>query len=308
MKLTKSYKTMSFNFVNDDCLNAFKDLKDKSIDLIVCDPPYNIELKSEKQNTDWDCKTDEDFMRFSEQWMAEAYRVLKDDGTMWMFAAPTKIPEVFKSVEHAGFHNNLENWLCYVRAKGRGTKHHLMSVREECLHLTKSGKHTWNAVEVLRKVVVPYTTKGKNGERVPRGWALDYSTGDRVRFTGVGNAQFWTSPSYLNATEKQIHLCQKPIMMLCELILLSSQKGETVLDPFAGSGSCGIAAMMCERNWIGFEKDLEMYNKAKGWIAEYEDPESKLRRGLDEYLSKHISSSSPGKYNFADREILPKSR
>ena len=52
--------------------------------------------------------------------------------------------------------------------------------------------------------------------------------------------------------------------------MLSSKPGDTVFDPFAGSGASGVAAQMCDRNWIGCEIDYEMYKKASDWVKNYD--------------------------------------
>ena len=58
--------------------------------------------------------------------------------------------------------------------------------------------------------------------------------------------------------------------MFTELIMLSSKPGDTVFDPFAGSGASGVAADVCSRNWIGCELDEEMYIKSKNWLDNYD--------------------------------------
>ena len=113
--------------------------------------------------------------------------------------------------------------------------------------------------------MVPYVLDGK-----PRGWFLDQTTGMRVRWSGVGNVLVFTSPFFKSKFEKQIHSTQKPVLLFCELIMLSSKPGDTVFDPFAGSGSSGVASQMCGRNWIGCEIDHEMYTKAKDWVTNYD--------------------------------------
>lgn len=287
----------TINLFNEDCLNRFKQLDDNSIDLIVTDPPYGIHFGGQTSNTDWDSFTDEDFILFMNTWMTESFRVLKENGTMWMFCDRTKIPDIFKIVDSIGFNNNLENWCIWARSKGRGSSKKLKSIREDILHLTKSKKYTWNSIEYLKKVICPYTDKDGN----PRGWATDIDTGDRVRFSGLGNVLFYSSPSWSSIVDKQIHSTQKPVALNLALIMMSSNKDDIVFDPFSGSGSTAIAAMTCERNFIGCEKDYEMYTKALHRIETY-NPEE-----YTNYYKKHISSSEKNfKFGFSSRNILPK--
>lgn len=292
------------NYINTDCIEYLKTIPDNSIPLVITDAPYGIGFHGEYDpDTDWDKFESAEFEEFLRSWLKEAYRVLTPTGTLWMCFAPTTVETVFKVVKEVGFTNHLENWSILARAKGRGASKKLKSLREDVLHLTKDPKKfTWHSTEYLREVVVPYVVDGK-----PRGWALDQSTGLRVRWTGAGNVFFYSMPYYLGVGERMIHSCQKPLLMWCNLIMMSSNKGDKVLDPFMGSGSSGIAALMCERDYIGCELDKDMFNKASEWLKEAQTPNSKVANKLDEYIKKHVSSNEKGfRFGFDSRLILPK--
>ena len=281
-------------------------LPENSIPLIIADPPYGISFQGITSDTTWD--KIEDLESFLTQFLLEAYRILTPTGTLWICFGPTEIHKVFKAISQTKFTNHLENWSILARSKGRGTKNKLKSIREDVFHLTKHPtKYTWNSIEYLREVVVPFVKDGK-----ARGWTLDSSTGLRVRYTGLGNVMFFTMPSFNSVTEKQIHSCQKPLLFWISLIMMSSKKGDTVFDPFLGSGSSGIAALLSERNFIGCETDKEMFAKAQNWLNSIQDPKTEKdqkskSRLMQDYIKKHISSSEKD-FIFSDntREILPK--
>lgn len=253
------------NFYNKDCFDVFKTIQDNSIDCIVTDPPYAISFTGQTSKTDWDNLSDDSYKDLLTKLFTETKRVLKDNGTLWMCCARTKIPLVLKTIEESGLICNLENWMTYVRAKGRGANNKLKSQCEEVLHITKTKKYKWSSIEYLRECIVPYMKDGK-----PRGWFIDQNDGIRKRWTGVGNAMLFTSPFFKNKFESQIHSTQKPFLLFTELIMLSSKPGDIIMDPFAGSGSSGIAADCCGRNWIGCELDTDMYQKAKHWLDNYD--------------------------------------
>lgn len=265
---------MDRKFYNKDCFDVMADMPDNSIKLIVTDPPYGINFSGVTSNTDWD---NMDYESFLIKFLTEVKRILTEDGTLWMCCGRTKIPTVFKVIEQVGLKCNLENWLTYARAKGRGSKNKLKSQAEEILHITKSNKYEWHTIEYLREVIAPYVKDGK-----PRGWFLDQNTGMRVRWSGIGNVLAFTSPFHICKFEKQIHSTQKPVLLFTELIMLSSRPGDTVFDPFAGSGSSGVASDLCERNWIGCELDADMYNKANNWLNNID------RELAKEYISHRI--------------------
>jgi site-specific DNA-methyltransferase (adenine-specific) len=242
-------------------VDIFKNLDqlvpDDSIDLIAVDPPYLIGYAGH----DWDSH---EFVEFTERWVEIVMRKLKINGTMWSFMAKdncfswSKCEKGFINIleEYGTIH--MDNWVTWARQKGRGSNKHLKSQREELFHFTKHPTdYTWNNLNMLREVIVPYVKDGR-----PRGWFLD-NDGMRKRFTGLGNVWTYSSPQFNGISEPQIHSSQKPVMMIERIIRLSSNENDIVLDPFMGSGSTGIACRLSNRNFIGFENDLDMYKKAE---------------------------------------------
>ena len=74
--------------------------------------------------------------------------------------------------------------------------------------------------------------------------------------------------------------------------MLSSRPGDTVFDPFAGSGSSGVAADICGRNWIGCEKDTDMFEKADDWLNNIDYELAK------EYIDSRVHNQYPSGTNF----------
>lgn len=252
---------MNCVFENIDCFEKMKQMKDNSVSLIITDPPYGISFNGITSKTQWDSMNQNEFCDFIKKFLLQAKRILTKDGTLWLCCARTKIPDIFRIINQVGLNNNLENWMTYVRNKGRSSSKKLKSVCEEVLHITKSDNYSWNKLQYLREVVAPYVKDGK-----PRGWTIDQNTGLRVRWSGVGNALYFSNPFFQNKFQKQIHSTQKPFLLWTMLMMISSKKGDTVFDPFAGSASSGIAALVNNRNYIGCELDKEMYLKAKSWL------------------------------------------
>lgn len=233
---------------NADYFSIYPRIPNNSVDLIVCDPPYGIGYGV------WDIWSSlEEFLLFTRKWVSECFRVLKPTGTMWSFMGYENIIEFVPILRKYG-NVHLENWVVWARQKGRGSSKHLKSQREDIFHTTKSNKFTWNNLRVLREVICPYMKDGK-----PRGWFVD-ENGKRVRWTGLGNVWMYTSPFWKSKDDKQIHPAQKPTMLIERLVLLSSNEGDVVLDPFSGSGVTAIACEKLKRKYICIERDEKHYN------------------------------------------------
>lgn len=232
--------------ITNDWFEVSTSIPDNSIDLAIVDPPYGIGYK------DWDVI---DFEKFTDKWVSEVFRVLKDTGTLWAFMG---YQNIFKFVPILNRYGNvhLENWVIWARQKGRGSSKHLKSQREDIFHVTKSKNYTWNNLKLLREVAVPYMKEGK-----PRGWFLN-EEGKRVRWTGLGNVWVYTTPFWKSKDDLQIHSAQKPYLLIERLVLLSSNEGDVVLDPFAGSLVTERVCSKNKRESICVEKDLDMVRKA----------------------------------------------
>jgi len=231
--------------VNDDSFKILPTIASESVDLVCVDPPYGMGFY------DWDKI---DFVPFTQSWLSECFRILKPTGTMWSFMGWPNIFTFVPLLEQQGI-VHLENWVVWARQKGRMSAKHLKSVREDIFHTTKSKVFTWNNVKILRDVVAPYKVDGK-----PKGWFIN-EEGRRVRWTGLGNVWVYTAPFWNSKVDKPIHPTQKPIALIERLIQLSSNEGDLVLDPFAGSCVVERACKNLNRRCICIEKTLPKFQK-----------------------------------------------
>ena len=241
-----------------DFFKRYNVIDDNSVDLFVIDPPYGNNYK------DWDRI---DFVKFTNKYMEICTRKLKSTGTIWNFSGYSNLfthskckEGLVNIMEKFGF-VHLENWITWTRQKGRGSKKKLKSIKEEIIHFTNTEEYTWNNQLVKREVVVPYVKDGK-----PRGWILDLATGKRIRWTGMGNSWYYSSPYWNGILDRQRHSAQKPFMMIERLILLSSNEDDLVIDPFAGSFTTAMVSKYLKRNYIGFEINKKFYKDSIDYI------------------------------------------
>lgn len=253
-----------------DCLEVMQGIPDGSVNLVVADPPYYL-----LSNNDWDKKqwpTLDAYLDWCRKWFAECYRVLKDDGSVYIFQDWRLVSEFVLNLKLIFPH--FRNWITWERIKGRSSKTNFKSSKEEILYFSKSAKCTFHEQHKIRPVIAPY----KNADGTPKGWFVD-EEGNRVRWTGVGNVWHYTPPVWSSKEEKPFHPTQKPLMMLERIIESSTNEGDVVLDLFSGSGVTSVACIKTGRNFIGIEKDPNYFEKIQTRLKEeYGRQESKEER------------------------------
>ncbi len=224
-----------------DCIKELKKLEKESVDLIFADPPYNLSgensltvhagkpIKCDKG--EWD-KID-NVHDFNLKWIKECIRVLKPHGTLWISGTLHNHPSIGVALKTAGL------WIIndVVWYKPNATP--LLSKNR----LVPSTELIWIASKT-KKYYFDYETAKKMNK------------GKQMRNLWIIKAQKHVTP----------HPTEKPEELLRRIILLASRKGDTVLDPFMGSGTTGVVAKKYDRNFIGIEIDPEYFKIAKNRI------------------------------------------
>jgi site-specific DNA-methyltransferase (adenine-specific) len=218
-----------------------KDIPDKSIDLIILDPPYNLSMDK------WDRFTSEKYIRLLELVSNECKRIIKDRGSLWCFSGWSSI---FLVQNQLARNFILLNWIAWDRIKGRGAKYNFISTKEDILMFVNSSDYTFNKLSS--------NTKKKTG-------GMGKKNGDEFRKL----SNVWTdiSPIVPWSKERMKHPTQKPIKLIERIIKVSSNEGDTILDPFAGSGTTGVACKMLGRNFILIEKEPEYIEIIKSRLS-----------------------------------------
>ncbi len=222
-------------------------IPEKSVDLIIADPPYN--LRKTYGSTTFSKKKAEEYEDFTRKWLSAVKPLLKDNGSIYVCCDWESSLIIGKVL---GEFFTVRNRITWQREKGRGARANWKNGMEDIWFATSSDKYTFNlnAVKVRRRVLAPYRADG-----IPKDWKE--SAEGKYRDTCPSNfwdditVPFWSMP------ENTAHPTQKPEKLVAKLILASSNKGDTVFDPFAGSGTTLAVAKKLGRHYIGIEKEKQ---------------------------------------------------
>ncbi len=268
----KSYFSRpGFTLYQGDCLEVLSALKPESVDMIFADPPYNLSNDGfscqngkmvSVNKGDWDKSkgVENDFI-FQQTWIEACRRVLKPNGTIWISGTYHSIYQCGFALQKSGYHilndvawfkpNAAPNLSCRFFTASHET---LIWARKE-----KKAKHTFNYQAMKQGDWHQRDFIKKPGLQMRSVWALGTPRRDEKLFGK--------------------HPTQKPIDLLRRIILASTNKGDTVLDPFSGSATTGIAAYEFGRKYIGIDMEKK-----------YLDLSVKRLSSLDKGFTKMASS------------------
>lgn len=233
--------------IGQDLLDALPFLPEKFVDLLIVDPPYN--LTKDFNGRTFRATSHDAYEEWMEQWFVPLLRTLKPTASVYL-CGDWRSSGVLQRV--AEKHLIVRNRITWEREKGRGAKANWKNASEDIWFCTVSEKYTFHtdAVKLKRKVIAPYTEKGK-----PKDW----SKTDEGNFRLTHPSNLWTDLTvpFWSMPENTEHPTQKPEKLLAKLILASSSKGDVVLDPFLGSGTTSVVAKKLGRRYVGIEIDAK---------------------------------------------------
>lgn len=228
-----------------DTFRVLEYLPEKSVDLIIADPPYNL-TKSYNGNT-FSKKKAEQYEEYTRKWLAAVKPILRDNGSIYV-CCDWETGIIIGRVLGEFF--TVRNRITWQREKGRGASKNWKNGMEDIWFATNSDKYTFNldAVKIRRRVLAPYRVDGS-----PKDWTE--SEDGNYRDTCPSNfwdditIPFWSMP------ENTAHPTQKPEKLMAKIILASTNENDMVLDPFAGSGTTAVVAKKLGRHFVGIEKE-----------------------------------------------------
>ena len=239
-----------FRIINDDVLST-RELKNSSVDLIVTSPPYNVDIRYGNHD---DGGTYDDYLLFSKKWMSRCFRWLRETGRFCLNIPLDK---------NKGGQQSVGADLTAI-AKESGFSYHSTIIWNEGNISRRTAWGSWmsasapHVIAPVELIVVFYKdswkkTSGSRESDITRDEFMAWTNG------------LWT---FNGESKKKIgHPAPFPVELPLRCIKLFTFVGDTVLDPFMGSGSTLVAAALSGRKGIGVEIDREYCAIAKDRIA-----------------------------------------
>ncbi|GLQ05700.1 site-specific DNA-methyltransferase [Sneathiella chinensis] len=250
--MSTSKKLPLNSILQGDCIELMNSLPEKSVDMIFADPPYNMQLSGELRRPDdshvdavddhWDqFESFAVYDAFTEEWLAAAQRVLKDDGTLWVIGSYHNIFRVGAKLQDLGFWilNDVIWRKTNPMPNFRGTR--FTNAHETLIWCSKDRNakgmtFNYDALKVMNDDI-----------QMRSDWLLPIcSGGERLKVDG-----------------EKAHTTQKPEALLYRILTAATNQGDVVLDPFFGSGTTGAVARKLGRNYIGLEREEKYIKVAK---------------------------------------------
>jgi adenine-specific DNA-methyltransferase len=234
----------SKKIIHGDALTELKKLPSTSVDLIFADPPYNIGKDFDGLVESWD---EETFLAWLFECIDECHRILTPQGTMYIMNSTENMPYIDLKCRQLFTIKSRIVWS--YDSSGVQAKNFFGSMYEPILMMVKDSKsYTFNRDDVL--------VEAKTGAKRA---LIDYRKNPPQPYNHQkvpGNVWDFPRVRYL-MDEYENHPTQKPQALLERVILASSNPGEIVLDPFAGSFTTGATAVALNRRFIGIEVNDE---------------------------------------------------
>ena len=249
-----------FKLYNSDCLIAMKEIEDKRVDAIICDPPYGTTCLK------WD-----NVINFEEMWK-EYKRIIKDNGVIVLFGI-----QPFTSMLIAS--NKDMYRYSWVWKKDTATGH--LNANYKPMQITEDiNIFSFGKVGSLSKNPITYYPQGVTEVNIEKRnnpnstWRKNkgYDSMNNVLNSDKPFIQKYTGyPNNIlefSRDKNAVHPTQKPVALLEYLIKTYTKEGELVLDNCMGSGSTGVACKNTNRKFIGIELDQQYFEIAKNRIQD----------------------------------------
>ena len=234
---------------NTDCVEGMEAMPNGMVDLIITDPPFAINFKAHRPNynrtqnrvlTGYNEISVANYPQFTRSWMAQAYRVLKETGTLFVFSGWNNLKDILFAADEAGFIT--VNHIIWKYQFGVACKRRFVTSHYHCLFLCKDD---------TKRKFFPNARFHKD-EKAANGGSLRYRDMEDVWMI---KREYWHGDK---KTPTKL-----PAELIEKILAYTSEEDDLVLDPFLGSGQVAVVSKMRNRRFMGFEIVEDYYHFAK---------------------------------------------
>ena len=240
---------LGYGIFHGDYRNLLEAMPSGSIKLLFLDPPYN--MAKSFNGSKFSRRSVDEYTEWLDKLFGEMKEKLSRDASIYICGDWFSSVSIFAA---ASKHFIVRNRICWEREKGRGAKANWKNSSEDIWFCTMSDTYVFNVdkVKLRRKVVAPY--------RDQSGSPKDWNDTRNGAFRDTHPSNIWTDITipFWSMPENTEHPTQKSEKLLAKIILASSNEGDLVFDPFAGSGTSLVVAKKLQRHYLGAEQD-ELY-------------------------------------------------
>ena len=213
-----------------------------SIDLVIADPPYATSTRMyrrKKYGNDSDKMEQREVKEFTRDWLALVTRLLAPTGSIYVMCSSRSIWHMEAALQRLRLEHR--GTIVWHYSQGKGVTHGYSIRHDSILWFSKTKEYTFNLDAI----------------RVPQ---KAYRRANNMR--GANPGDVWSFPQVrFNSSSRQAHPTQKPEGLIERIVLASSNTGDTVLDPFAGSGTSLRVCQQLDRRCIGIELNREFVSQ-----------------------------------------------
>ena len=256
------FETPQARLLLGNCLNVLEAMESETVDMVFADPPYFLsnggktfvngklkEVEKGEWDRSWGVKKD---FEFHLSWIRACRRVMKPDATLWVSGTYHSIFECGFALQASGF--KILNDIVWFKKKitPNFSQRTFTAAHETLIWAGKNEntKHTFQ-YDLMKEFSDDEDDLKIKNQQMHSIWKLFSSSKEEKKFGS--------------------HPTQKPLKLLERIILSSTKKEDTILDPFCGSGTTGVAAIFHQRKFIGIDKDEKFLELSKLRIMNMEN-------------------------------------
>lgn len=252
--------------INDDCLKAVSSLESTSVDMVYLDPPYFTQKQQTLSDSNgnkyefsdvWPSR--KDYLQFIQERLIEIHRVLKQTGTIFLHCNSTSAHYLRILLDNVFGEENFRSEIIWSYKRWSNSKKGLLAGHQTIFFYSKTKNYKFKTIYCdyspttnLDQILQERERNELGKATYRRDRAGNIVLGKEKQ--GVPLSDVWEIP-FLNpkAKERTGYPTQKPVELLERIIEISTDEGDTILDPFCGSGTTLVAAKLLNRDYIGID-------------------------------------------------------